>query len=712
MRLKSLRIRNFRAHRDTTIPLSEFGCLIGENNAGKSSVLHALHFVLKGTPPSKIRESDYHDESQPIRVELNITDISSQDLERIATEGNRTSVENILDAGAMTLVRSAEFEGKSTLQILTHQPKGEKWDLDALNELMKGKKNPELRNSVVAVLPELDAVLDEKPTQSLIREGRLDLISKLADDDMELRGSPLPTGIEAAMKPLLPEVIYIEAVKDSAGEAKSNDSSTFGKLLKILLDEVSESFADIERQFAEVQRKLSRVRNDDGTEVDQRLSQVKLIETTIESLVRESFPEITLRMDVPAPELRTILSGAELRVNDGHEGAVSDKGDGLKRTVAFAILRAYTALKETGLAPTASVVGPRPAYLLMFEEPELYLHPRAQRQLFAALSSFSIDHPVLVTTHSPVFFSGESTTSFVKLEKTKMAEEKAYVRPLPIDLSDVSERDSFQMICHENKEAGLFARTVVLVEGDSDVVVFPHLAKLLNSEWDDVERSVMFVKSGGKSSIERYRKFFSHFDIRVHAIVDLDALVDGLEKVQFGDASVKAHTALKSKVGERFAASTKPEPKASKVADGAKRGDLRSAWIDAAHAYEKWLESGDKAEYDKVRVNMDSVFSWPLGKSKVATLKEPDEEMSALLSATISAFRKERIHVVQRGDLESYLGSEAASGDKVRQAVEFCADMTTIDKFRQRHGSLTTTIEAELKYLLEPIFEETAIDHG
>ncbi|UQZ30866.1 AAA family ATPase [Clavibacter michiganensis subsp. michiganensis] len=46
MRLTRIHIENFRAHEDTELPLSQFVCLIGENNAGKSSVLHALRFAL------------------------------------------------------------------------------------------------------------------------------------------------------------------------------------------------------------------------------------------------------------------------------------------------------------------------------------------------------------------------------------------------------------------------------------------------------------------------------------------------------------------------------------------------------------------------------------------------------------------------------------------------------------------------------------------
>jgi predicted ATPase len=43
MRLTQLHITNYQANyqalRDVKIPLSQFGCLIGENNSGKSSVL-------------------------------------------------------------------------------------------------------------------------------------------------------------------------------------------------------------------------------------------------------------------------------------------------------------------------------------------------------------------------------------------------------------------------------------------------------------------------------------------------------------------------------------------------------------------------------------------------------------------------------------------------------------------------------------------------
>ncbi len=65
MRLTQLSITNYKALRDVTIPLSRFGCLIGENNSGKSSFLQALSLFFSG---SKLAASHFFDESQPIRI--------------------------------------------------------------------------------------------------------------------------------------------------------------------------------------------------------------------------------------------------------------------------------------------------------------------------------------------------------------------------------------------------------------------------------------------------------------------------------------------------------------------------------------------------------------------------------------------------------------------------------------------------------------------
>lgn len=71
MKLVQVRIENFRGIRKLDIPLDETTVLIGENNAGKSSVLDALHSCLSKSlvrKSSQFSEYDYHlpgEDSQP-----------------------------------------------------------------------------------------------------------------------------------------------------------------------------------------------------------------------------------------------------------------------------------------------------------------------------------------------------------------------------------------------------------------------------------------------------------------------------------------------------------------------------------------------------------------------------------------------------------------------------------------------------------------------
>lgn len=307
MRLKHLHIRNFRALADVEIPLSEFGCIIGENNAGKSSVLHALVLVLTGSAPRKTDHSDFHDRTQPIRIELTIEDVDEVDLERVSDSGHRASLEADIIDGAITFVRIVNPEGvKQSLKVLRLAPSDPKYSDEVLTPLMKGKKDVALRESVVELIPELENKLGPKPTQAAIRLARDEVVASLPASQKVLRDEPLGTGIDAAIKSFLPEPIYIEAVKDVASDMKTTDSALFGKLLKILLDEVSDQFHDLEDAFAKIHERLSRVADATGVFHDNRLAQVQRIETTIQDFVRESFPDIDLKMSVPVPELKTI----------------------------------------------------------------------------------------------------------------------------------------------------------------------------------------------------------------------------------------------------------------------------------------------------------------------------------------------------------------------------------------------------------------------
>ncbi|MBN6767292.1 MULTISPECIES: ATP-dependent nuclease [Micrococcus] len=691
MRLTHVRIKNFRAHSNTELPLTQLGCLIGENNAGKSSVLHAIQYVLED---KKLSAEDFRNPELPASVELRIEGIDEEDLRRV-NETHRDRVREMLRDGVLTIVRTQEIDGKAESRYLKLGPSDPSWSQESLASTIKGKKGAQLRQAVVELLPPMEGALPAAPNQQQVKDAWTELVGQLPPEELEETPTAYPTGIAQSVKPLLPSVIYIEAVKDASVEAKSTGTSAFSKLLELLFDEVADHFSDINDQFRSVYQKLNRSLNDDGLEVDARLEAVQRIESTIEEFVRASFPGVSLRMDVPAPTLSMLLSGAELRVDDGHEGSISSKGDGLKRTVLFALLRAYASIRSTGLSDDTRSESPRPSYVLLFEEPELYLHPRAQRQLMAALGTFSNEHQVLVTTHSPGFFR-PGTEGFARLQKTDDG-----VTAHPVDLT-IGHRDAYQIVQHENNEAAFFAQRVVLVEGDSDTFTYPHLARLINQDWDDIDKNIMFVKIDGKGNINRYREFFSSFKIPIHVITDLDALVRGFEQLTRDAETRAAHSRLMGLISERI--SDNSESNSKTVRSITSRRNARELWSAAQSHLSNWRDAPSDNVARLLDETLSELFDAGNGDAKLNELANPSsEEIASARDTVISSLAEENVFVLRRGDLETYCRTDAGR-DKVATAIEFCERITNLEALRELHAEYADDVVQELQGIFSKIY--------
>lgn len=708
MQITKVKIENFRAHTETEIPLTQLGSLIGENNAGKSSVLHAIQFALEDR---KLEDADFQDVSKPIVVTLYLAGITDQDLERTG-ETHREKVSGMLTDDKLTIVRSQNLGMKAEAKYLRQVPSDPKLSIDALNAATKDKKGSGLRAAAVELRPALNDLLAPNPLKRDITEAWHTLNGRLPREELQGQLDPFPTGIATAIKPLFPSVIYIESVKDASIEAKATGTSAFAKLLGMLFEEVQAQFSDIEEEFKAVHKKLSRHLDMDGQLQDERLHAVRQIETVIERYVTASFPGVKVHMDIPSPTLPILLSSADLLINDGHISKVSSKGDGLKRSVLFALLRAYVDMRDNGLKiredqartePTdhgspEATRAPKRSYLLLFEEPELYLHPRAQRQLMAALAEYAKDHQVLVTTHSPGFFQ-PGAKGFTRLFKTQTG-----VTAKPVDLA-LNLKDAYQIVRHENNEAAFFANSVVLVEGDSDTFVYPHLAKLFSQDWDDIERNVMFVKIGGKGNISRYRTFFKHFDVPIHVITDLDALSNGFEHLTSVTEIRETRGKLINSVREYLTGPSTPSR--DKVKEIARSRSPRKLWASAQDNLAIWKKDKTDIAAQAIEKDLMTLFDAGNGDSVLALLTNPPtDEIRALVEEVVGALADENTYVLRRGDLEHYCRTDSKN-DKVATAMKFCEDTATLDELKTAHGEDGDAVAAELKGIFASIFQET-----
>lgn len=723
MRITQLSIRNYRALRDVTIPMSRFGCIIGENNSGKSSFLQALSLLVSG---SRVPPSHFFDESKPIRIALTIEGIGDGDLARLVEE-HRSRVAEIVTNGRLVLVRVYGTDGRSAFHYSALMPKDARFDSARIAELTKGQRPSQaFANKVLEQFPELEGDVDASMNQEAMKKAIQALAASLPDDQKEVADQPLPTGIDRSIGPMLPEVIYIPAVKDLADDIKTTESTPFGKILAILLQAVESKLPDAQKWFGELNAQLNRVEQPDGTVMDGRLEEVRLIESTVQKYVRESFADVDLRITIPPPELKTVFSSARIYANDGVDGLIDSKGDGLRRAVVFSILRSYVELRtrlavesaeESENSDSRTELAPA-SYLLLFEEPELFLHPQAQQYLFDALRVFAEEHHVVVTTHSPMFLGAEATETFVKLRK--VSEGAVAARPFtmayPVDLSDVSAKDQFQIICFEHNNAAFFADTVVLVEGDSDYLLLPHVARTIDPAWDVARKPIAFARINGKGSIRRYRQFFVRFGVRVPIIADLDLLLNGFQHIDPDDELKTQRQRLLKRVDELCANSdaTGDEPSSGDAREAHVSGELRGLW---RRVKERQGEQQTGAcTLDELSQAVDEFFAFQRQSDRLDVLQHSnDDQLRQLKWKLLEMLRAVDVYVLERGAIEDYYPDNIVGADKPSRAQDFCTKVATREAVFaccgeqecQRDGALVR--ESELKLIFEGIFGEQPV---
>ena len=68
MKLTHVAVSNYKGLWNTESPLSDFVCTIGENNAGKSSLLQTLLLFINGT---KLSKAEFYNPDQDIVIKVN-----------------------------------------------------------------------------------------------------------------------------------------------------------------------------------------------------------------------------------------------------------------------------------------------------------------------------------------------------------------------------------------------------------------------------------------------------------------------------------------------------------------------------------------------------------------------------------------------------------------------------------------------------------------
>jgi putative ATP-dependent endonuclease of the OLD family len=522
MRIKHIKVHNYRSIRDLTMECLPLTTLLGPNNHGKSNLLNALEFGLSTS--AKPTEQDFFAHRDPSDNEFWIEIIFHE----LTQQEKNTFMRYVFSDGSVCIRKTARMQNggiEVSYNGYVEQPSEEWLHADIAAEYTKRDiiDNTPLKELVPA---------NGRLTKKDIEEAQRKYIAQRHNDITLIRTleeGPL-LGQKSVAGGVLPDFYLIPAVKDLTDEIKVKTTTVFGRLLTRAVREMAERdprFVDARRQLEEVISSLNTRDSDKG-----QGNRLAMLERSIEEELQSW--GVRVNIELSPPELEQLFElGTDIHINDGVKTTADRKGHGLQRAMMFALLRAWAnTLRNDKKTESEGVVSARKqsdSVIFAMEEPELFLHPHAQRRLAVSLREIAITpgHQVFFCTHSTYFVDLEHYKEVAIITKDS-PEKGSCVRQCSSDLfegDEIQERKKrFHMTRWINPDRGemFFARRVVFVEGETEKVVLPYLA----GKMEVYDPDVSIIDCGSKYNLPLYIAVAKAFDISYLVIHDEDPLPD------------------------------------------------------------------------------------------------------------------------------------------------------------------------------------------
>lgn len=526
MKIVQISIENFKGIKDKVeITTNDFNCIVGKNDVGKSTVLKALDIFLNDKSPSKEDKNVYVD-STSIMIELTFeinTNTSITIDEAIPT----TFVDEEL------LNERGQLVIKKVWNVANDRPKVE-WFIER-----KSYGDNDFLFLTETNLMKLCKDLGIETTKGNNQEyNNVEKRKKLRDFckansyNFSYQYTPLPTTGQTRQKKvfdtiklLLPSFEYFKA-DTSLSETDTSIQNYFKKKALNALNDSGVSTNDLEETIR--------------SKVEESLSKIT---TLINSIVPDE-EHITANIDFDWSKLISTTFKSE---KDTANIPLASRGDGFRR---ITMMSYFEMLAEETKVDKSIIFG--------FEEPETFLHPQVQKQLFEKfISMSSVGYQIFTTTHSPVIVSRTNIKSIIFVQK-----ENQDYKISQIENIDVKEIIKELGVTPDDELIKIYdnIKCLLLVEGKDDVIAYSHVAVKYKQQGvindDFLDLGVHILPIGGCGSIQNWMNLDIIKNLNKPFYIILDSDKNGSNDISNTRLTL---IALQYKEGEDFHVTRKRE---------------------------------------------------------------------------------------------------------------------------------------------------------
>lgn len=553
MKIESVRIKNFRAFADVTIPFNNYTCLVGPNGSGKSTVLCALNVFFRETTNAttnliRLEREDFHKKNTnaPIEITLTFTDLSHE---------AKADFSNYYRQGKLVVSAVADFnDSVNSAEIKQY---GQRLVRPEFRDFFRAEGDGEHVPQLKTLYSKIRTSIASLPTPSTkgvmvdaLRKYEEDHADKCVLEPSEDQFYGITKGSNRLARYI--QWVYVPAVKDASSEQLEQRNTALGRLLQRTVRAKTNFANEFKEMREEVQAKYKTV-------LDAKQGALKELSDSMGLRVGEwAHPGATVRLEWyhdPDSAIRIDEPFAKIIAGeDDFEGELSRFGHGLQRSYLLALLQELAGSDDAAA----------PKLILGCEEPELYQHPPQARHLAGVLQKLSeANSQIVICTHSPLFVSGEGfeDVRMVRKDATKKESDVRYVTypEIATEIASATGKPAakpsgalakMNQLLQPSVSEMFFATRLVLVEGMEDAAYINAYLHLLG-KWEPYRRmGCHIVPANGKNQLLQPLIIAKKMHIPTFLVFDCDGQETDPEKRKLHERDNKALLCLVGKPGE------------------------------------------------------------------------------------------------------------------------------------------------------------------